>query len=249
MFVMERKSLLNDKRIAMKTYVQPQTKTLAVRPLLLSASTEGKTETMPLNPGDDPSLPLYEPWPLYDAIRAANAEPQSAWTTYADVDTTWYLHPESEGVITAKPVYYMGPSDSPFKQMLDAQGVVYAKKPQKALVIIDASSPMPAHTLTEVNAADAVWLWGITPETVQSYEPILTDSKNNRLSLHFDRLARSSFLLFRSSWFSTSKCLCMASFFLTSFVTSLCALLLIFLPGKALEYVSSISESRSFNWG
>lgn len=53
MFVMERKSLLNDKRIAMKTYVQPQTKTLAVRPLLLSASTEGKTETMPLNPGDE----------------------------------------------------------------------------------------------------------------------------------------------------------------------------------------------------
>ena len=153
-----------------------------------------------LNPGYDPSLPLYEPWPLYDAIRAANAEPQSAWTTYADVDTTWYLHPESEGVITAKPVYYMGPSDSPFKQMLDAQGVVYAKKPQKALVIIDASRPMPAHTLTEVNAADAVWLWGITPETVQSYEPILTDSKNNRLSLHFDRLARSSFLPVNRSW-------------------------------------------------
>lgn len=35
----------------MKTYVQPQTHTTAVNPLLLSASTEEKTETMPI--GDD----------------------------------------------------------------------------------------------------------------------------------------------------------------------------------------------------
>ncbi len=29
------------------------------------------------NPGYDPSLPLYEPWPLFDAIKAANAEDYS----------------------------------------------------------------------------------------------------------------------------------------------------------------------------
>lgn len=28
-----------------------------------------------VNPGYDPSLPLYKTWPMFDAIKAANAEP------------------------------------------------------------------------------------------------------------------------------------------------------------------------------
>lgn len=37
------------------------------------------------NPGYDPSLPLYEPWPLFDAMRAANAPDGPAWSPWEDV--------------------------------------------------------------------------------------------------------------------------------------------------------------------
>ncbi|MDR0395031.1 MAG: glycoside hydrolase family 2 [Tannerella sp.] len=36
------------------------------------------------NPGYDPNLPLYEPWPMFDAIRAANAPGGPAWSEWKD---------------------------------------------------------------------------------------------------------------------------------------------------------------------
>lgn len=38
------------------------------------------------NPGYDPNLPLYDPWPMYDAMRAANAPKHPAWSSYAEID-------------------------------------------------------------------------------------------------------------------------------------------------------------------
>jgi len=55
--------------------------------IFFSKFVEGKPGVQPerlgpycttLNPGYDPSLPLYKPWPLFDAIKAANAPGKAA---------------------------------------------------------------------------------------------------------------------------------------------------------------------------
>ena len=153
-----------------------------------------------LNPGYDPNLPLYDTWPLYDAIRAANAEPMSAWSAYAIVDTMTYVHQKSVSVAPSLEVYYIGDSDSSLKQILDAQGVVYTHNPKNALVVIDASKPVSINTLKKMRTANAIWLWGITPETVGSFQSILSSPAGHALSLQFDKLTRSSFLPVNHSW-------------------------------------------------
>ena len=155
-----------------------------------------------LNPGYDPNLPLYDTWPLYDAIRAANADPVSAWSTYATVDTMAYVHHKSVPVKSSLEVYFIGDSDSYLKQILDAQGVVYAHNPKNALVVIDASKPTSISNLKKMKQANAIWLWGITPETVGSFQDILSSPDGHALSLQFDRLTRSSFLPANHSWMS-----------------------------------------------
>ena len=45
------------------------------------------------NPGYDPSLPLYDPWPMYDAMRAANAPGHPGWSAYANIDMKQYEAP------------------------------------------------------------------------------------------------------------------------------------------------------------
>lgn len=47
------------------------------------------------NPGYDPNLPLYDPWPMYDAMRAANAPKHPAWSSYAEIDKKQYEAPEA----------------------------------------------------------------------------------------------------------------------------------------------------------
>ena len=44
------------------------------------------------NPGYDPTLPLYQEWPMYSALRAANAPGQPAWSPYAVIDKQQYDH-------------------------------------------------------------------------------------------------------------------------------------------------------------
>lgn len=144
------------------------------------------------NPGYDPNLPLYEPWPLYEALRAANAQPVSAWSRWADVDTLQYRHHPIQGSQPYAAVLYIGSSDSQLKRQLDAQGVVFSVKPAKkggTLYIVDASDVATCKDFTLPTSAD-VWLWGLTPESASCF----------RLNLLFDRLARSSFLPENRSW-------------------------------------------------
>lgn len=118
------------------------------------------------NPGYDPSLPLYEPWPLFDAMRAANAPDGPAWSPWENVIKT-------EGAVTAavdeyERVVFVGRPDSDLKKTLDAQGVIFsenltkksAKRPVRTMMIVDASEPQD---FTPEAGAD-VWLFGLTPD-------------------------------------------------------------------------------------
>lgn len=118
------------------------------------------------NPGYDPSLPLYEPWPLFDAMRAANAPDGPAWSPWEDVTkvegtAATMADDEYESVV------FVGRPDSDLKKILDAQGVRFSetqtkksfKKSVRTIVIVDASE---AQNFTPEAGAD-VWLFGLTP--------------------------------------------------------------------------------------
>ena len=73
------------------------------------------------NPGYDPNLPLYDPWPMYDAMRAANAPGHPAWSAYADIDKKQYEAPTATPAEKYKEVIFIGGDDSKLKGILDAK--------------------------------------------------------------------------------------------------------------------------------
>ena len=155
-----------------------------------------------VNPGYDPTLPLYQEWPMYSALRAANAPGEPAWSPYAVINKTQYEAIKSESMIeNYKEVVFIGNPTGKIKQLLDAQGVVFTSKittPASLLYIIDASQALSANTRKEIQkhllkGAD-IWLWGLVPETINEYNEILP------LPVTLDRLKRSSFLPIQKSW-------------------------------------------------
>lgn len=144
------------------------------------------------NPGYDPALPLWDAWPMYDAVRAAFAPEGPAWSK-------WSIRPEKPAADSPRAereyaeVVCVG--DGKLRGVLDAQGVEFAEKvtePAKALVFVDASSPLKAEQAAEVaelvkKGADA-WVWGVTDASAESVKPIVGEG------LEVAKLVRSTFI-------------------------------------------------------
>lgn len=148
------------------------------------------------NPGYDPSLPLYQTWPMFDALRAANAGDAAQWSEWGTVDKTKYEAPKAVAA-TEKyaEVLFVGPADGKIRAVFDAQGVIFTskiKKPEKSLIIIDGTSELSAADTEFVKKSTAkgtdVWVWGVTPRTVVSINTVLPKQ------LALNELKRSSFL-------------------------------------------------------
>lgn len=146
------------------------------------------------NPGYDPSLPLYDPWPLFDAMRAANAPAgpaQSEWAVKTPGRGKGYKAPAE---VKYDRIVFVGRADSDLKKELDAQGVVFAQARQRkavsTLVIIDASEQQ----YVSLSGNDDVWLCGINDRTVEYYNAL------TGLDLKAVKLERSSFLPRDCSW-------------------------------------------------
>ena len=144
------------------------------------------------NPGYDPALPIWDAWPMYDAVRAAFAPEGPAWTK-------WSVRPEKPAAESPRAereyaeVVCVG--SGKLKGVLDAQGVIFAEKvteSAKALVFVDASSPLKSEQAAEVaelvkKGADA-WVWGVTDASAESVEPIVGEG------LEVAKLVRSTFI-------------------------------------------------------
>ncbi len=154
------------------------------------------------NPGYDPSLPLYDPWPMFDAMRAANAPGGPAWYEFMEVDKKQYEAPEALAPAkTYKEVVFVGNENGRVKQVMDAQGVKFSEKvtaPAQLLYIVDGSAALGADDLKAMEKQIAkgadVWVWGLTPATVESYNALLP------LPVALDELKRSSFIPVQKSW-------------------------------------------------
>ena len=137
------------------------------------------------NPGYDPALPGWEPWPMYDAMRAANAPDGAAWSPWAETPEADVYAPVE--AVPYDRVVYVGASDSRLAHVLAAQGVVMSDKEKgRTLYIVDASS---AEALPVTGGAD-IWVWGLTPEAARKFS----------LDVKVESLRRSSFLPKQRSW-------------------------------------------------
>ena len=152
------------------------------------------------NPGYDPSLPLFDPWPMYEGMRAANAPGKSAWSPYKDT-------PAKQEVITPavlktyKDVVFIGDNNAALKSIMDRQGVVFSTKitsPKQAIYIVDGTyTPTEAEKKTILQNAEKgvdVWVWGIVPQTLDAYNNILP------LRLTLEERKISSFIPEQKSW-------------------------------------------------
>jgi beta-galactosidase len=153
------------------------------------------------NPGYDPNLPLYEPWPMFDAIRAANAPGGPARSEWADVSVDKTATTEQKILKSYSEVFFIGNKDSKLKKILDEQGVVFSSKvsfPGQSLYIIDGSdyiSEAVKKTLLQNMSKGAdVWIWGIVPQTLAKYNEIFP------LAVSLEKRAISSFIPEQKSW-------------------------------------------------
>ena len=133
------------------------------------------------NPGYDPSLPLYDPWPMFDAIKAANAPGGPAPSKWADKPAE--LKFSTQG--PRKPytsVVFIGDANSRLKARLFARGVNFTDKvsdKSNSLLFVDGTHALTNQESSQVKDVLAyggdILIWGITPQTQDSYNQILPE--------------------------------------------------------------------------
>ena len=134
------------------------------------------------NPGYDPSLPLYDPWPMFDAIKAANASGGPAPSKWSKIPA----EKEEEPVAHRQPyssVTFMGEDDSKLYVHLSARGVDFSDNiivPENSMVFVDGTYAVNAQEAAELKEILAkggdVLIWGITPQTQDAFNQLLSSA-------------------------------------------------------------------------
>ena len=153
------------------------------------------------NPGYDATLPLYITWPMFDAIKAANAPEGPAWSCWATMPQK-----PAATLSTAEKQYrttgFTGAVDSPVKKLFEAHGIVFSEKIQfsgNTLIIMDGAYTPDAKEIMQLQdwmskGAD-LWLWCPVPANLEMYGKLLTAG-----SLELDARPASSFIPEPRSW-------------------------------------------------
>jgi len=107
--------------------------------------------TTTLNPGYDSSLPLYQTWPLFDAIRDASAEPSKAtkWATVKKEEAQTKV-----AVSPVKSVQVIGSKKSTLALKLKLIGVNITETPDSGtpnLLLVDGTNSPGAESLPLIN--------------------------------------------------------------------------------------------------
>ncbi|MGA3170441.1 MAG: sugar-binding domain-containing protein [Chthoniobacteraceae bacterium] len=133
-----------------------------------------------LNPGYTPRLPLFETWPLYDAIRDAATEPPAPckWTPVPNTPPSPAAAPAPSAISSAN---ILGGQGSELASQLDDTGVPVSKLATASvpqLLFIDGAKPPPAATarprIGQVLAAGGtVIVWGASPDTLGELNALL----------------------------------------------------------------------------
>ena len=108
--------------------------------------------TTTLNPGYDTRLPLFEPWPFYDAIKDANGRSKIKDTALLHkLDAKWAypdLHKNEVPTVAPRKTFYLSDENGPLCNELRHLGLLMdtarqfaATDPAKCLIIIDGGHP------------------------------------------------------------------------------------------------------------
>jgi hypothetical protein len=130
-----------------------------------------------LNPGYDPSLPLYQTWPLFDAIRDASAEPLAGinkWTPGKSVVSV------AQPAKTVASVKVIGGHGSTLAAELTRTGVPFAKLDAQEvpeILFIDGLHPPEAGSRSLINdvfnKGGTVIVWGIDENSLSGVNHLL----------------------------------------------------------------------------
>ncbi len=135
--------------------------------------------TSTVNPGYDPRLPLYDPWPMFEAVQAINASPSKPFRIENKQDTP-KSKPSQEKI---GQVEMINGQNSRLKEYLSTLGVPFAEtvlpgKQPVRMVIVDGemANLTEAHKQLVRQCLDEggkVLIWGVTPETLDQVNALL----------------------------------------------------------------------------
>ncbi|HEX4121769.1 MAG TPA: glycoside hydrolase family 2 TIM barrel-domain containing protein [Verrucomicrobiae bacterium] len=121
-----------------------------------------------LNPGYDPALPLYRPWPMFEAIRDANL---------GNTNSPWRKAPVPMSVV---PVSTAGTNGIVAYAVHDAERLAwemthagihaqaYSRETNATILLVDASGLTDRAAVDDVlDGGGSVWIWNITPATAR----------------------------------------------------------------------------------
>ena len=130
--------------------------------------------TSTLNPGYDPSLPLYRPWPMFQAIRAANLKnANSPWANlpHQDGPSPSTISSNQENVI----IRYLPDNGRVLAEELNRAGMasaIYSAEEKPAALLVDGSHITDLGSSADelekavdktLEGGGTVWIWNIIP--------------------------------------------------------------------------------------
>lgn len=138
--------------------------------------------TTTLNPGYDPKRPLYAPWPLFEAVKAADRDPPAPFSISPDSTATPVDFPAFKP--EKRKVVLLGPPETPLFAALKAWGLrVSGQTPGEGpvLAIVDGQHPpldtASAGRLREIAAwGGRVLVLGVSEASLDALNRLLPDS-------------------------------------------------------------------------
>jgi hypothetical protein len=130
-----------------------------------------------LNPGYDPSLPLYKTWPLFDAIRDAGAEPLASTDKWVPVKAAV---PVAQPAKTVTSVKAIGGAGSTLAAELTRTGVPFTKLDAgnvPEILFVDGVHPPGADSRSLIdkvfNKGGTVIVWGVDENALAALNQLL----------------------------------------------------------------------------
>jgi beta-galactosidase len=135
--------------------------------------------TSTFNPGYDPTLPLYEPWPMFDAVKAAYAD------NYKDIENQWGKKLDNTVKVDKQElkqsiVWLAGKENSSNKDRFENMAVKFdpLSTNQKQLIFVDGSNPPSLNSKLVSNLKEAtqkgstLLFWGATENSKELLETL-----------------------------------------------------------------------------
>lgn len=128
--------------------------------------------TTTLNPMYDPKLPMYETWPMFDAVKAANSTPIKDYAlNYTPISS------DAETLKAAR-THLLASDDSTLAMLLHSAGLEVSKLKsdfKNSLVIVDGSSKIEKFEELKraIKEGANIFVWGICQESADQLNSIL----------------------------------------------------------------------------